>query len=203
MKGKNGWSGGNGGLAVEPRKQRFGRRSGPRRHPGELRRPRFPPPHSAGDMQPSAPQPLFSRRCLRRFRLANEAAYQLPRSARFDASREVPESLQEGHLRAALSASAVRRRQQGAARFSFSVTELPDWLLEISWRIMVLQEVWLDRVTGRVCMSISAKAMSITGIDDRRYWTWVRTEESRLGSQNLPFFLKLCFVVSCDDARLG
>ncbi|KOM29233.1 hypothetical protein LR48_Vigan641s002100 [Vigna angularis] len=42
------------------------------------------------------------------------------------------------------------------------------------------KEVWLDRVTGRVCMSISAKAMSITGIDDRRYWTWVPTEESRL-----------------------
>ena len=31
-------------------------------------------------------------------------------------------------------------------------------------------------------MSISAKAMSITGIDDRRYWTWVPTEESRLVS---------------------
>ncbi|MED6210235.1 hypothetical protein PIB30_062307 [Stylosanthes scabra] len=41
------------------------------------------------------------------------------------------------------------------------------------------KEVWLDRVTGRVCMSISARAMSITGIDDRRYWTWVPTEESR------------------------
>ncbi|KAK7345440.1 hypothetical protein VNO77_16044 [Canavalia gladiata] len=41
------------------------------------------------------------------------------------------------------------------------------------------KEVWLDRVTGRVCMSISAKAMAITGIDDRRYWTWIPTEESR------------------------
>lgn len=44
----------------------------------------------------------------------------------------------------------------------------------------VLQEVWLDRVTGKVCMSISAKAMVITGIDDRRYWNWIPTEESRL-----------------------
>ncbi|CAJ1968773.1 unnamed protein product [Sphenostylis stenocarpa] len=42
-----------------------------------------------------------------------------------------------------------------------------------------LQEVWLDRVTGRVCMSISARAMAITGIDDRRYWNWIPTEESR------------------------
>lgn len=39
--------------------------------------------------------------------------------------------------------------------------------------------VWLNRITGRVCMSMSAKAMSITGIDDRRYWTWIPTEESR------------------------
>ncbi|CAN1860368.1 F-box protein PP2-A15 [Linum perenne] len=42
------------------------------------------------------------------------------------------------------------------------------------------KELWLDRVTGRVCVSISAKSMSITGIEDRRYWNWVETEESRL-----------------------
>ncbi|KAG7028063.1 F-box protein PP2-A15 [Cucurbita argyrosperma subsp. argyrosperma] len=41
------------------------------------------------------------------------------------------------------------------------------------------KEVWLDRITGRICMSISAKAMAITGIDDRRYWNWIPTEESR------------------------
>ncbi|PKI72543.1 hypothetical protein CRG98_007065 [Punica granatum] len=41
------------------------------------------------------------------------------------------------------------------------------------------KEVWVDRVTGRVCMSISAKAMAITGIEDRRYWNWIPTEESR------------------------
>ncbi|XP_041998077.1 F-box protein PP2-A15-like [Salvia splendens] len=39
--------------------------------------------------------------------------------------------------------------------------------------------VWVDRNSGRVCMSISAKGMAITGIDDRRYWNWVPTEESR------------------------
>ncbi|KAF8396480.1 hypothetical protein HHK36_018103 [Tetracentron sinense] len=38
---------------------------------------------------------------------------------------------------------------------------------------------WLDRVTGTVCMSISAKAMAITGIEDRRYWNWIPTDESR------------------------
>lgn len=41
------------------------------------------------------------------------------------------------------------------------------------------KEVWLDRVTGKICMSISAKGMAITGIEDRRYWNWVPTEESR------------------------
>ncbi|KAK1310759.1 F-box protein PP2-A15 [Acorus calamus] len=41
------------------------------------------------------------------------------------------------------------------------------------------KEVWLNRVTGGLCMSISAKAMTITGIEDRRYWTWIPTEESR------------------------
>ncbi|KGN59043.1 F-box protein PP2-A15 [Cucumis sativus] len=41
------------------------------------------------------------------------------------------------------------------------------------------KEVWLDRITGRICMSISAKGMAITGIDDRRYWNWIPTDESR------------------------
>ncbi|KAF5196832.1 F-box protein pp2-a15 [Thalictrum thalictroides] len=41
------------------------------------------------------------------------------------------------------------------------------------------KDFWLDRVTGGVCMSISAKAMSITGIEDRRYWNWIPTDESR------------------------
>ncbi|KAL8504998.1 hypothetical protein ACS0TY_016265 [Phlomoides rotata] len=39
--------------------------------------------------------------------------------------------------------------------------------------------VWVDRFTGRVCMSISAKGMAITGIEDRRYWNWLPTDESR------------------------
>lgn len=39
--------------------------------------------------------------------------------------------------------------------------------------------VWLDRVTGGVCVSVSAKAMAITGIEDRRYWSWIPTEESK------------------------
>ncbi|KAL3825812.1 hypothetical protein ACJIZ3_021841 [Penstemon smallii] len=60
-----------------------------------------------------------------------------------------------------------------------------------------LQVVWLDKFTGRVCMSISAKAMGITGIDDRRYWNWFPTEESRLvfNAAKIFFFLSKRFHV--------
>ncbi|KAL4379556.1 hypothetical protein GQ457_02G000570 [Hibiscus cannabinus] len=41
------------------------------------------------------------------------------------------------------------------------------------------KEIWLDKNTGGVCLSISSKALTITGIDDRRYWNHISTEESR------------------------
>lgn len=44
------------------------------------------------------------------------------------------------------------------------------------------KKVWLDRSMGKVCLSVSAKGLSITGIDDRRYWNHVPTEESRFSS---------------------
>lgn len=50
--------------------------------------------------------------------------------------------------------------------------------------------MWIDRVTGRVCMSISAQAMAITGIEDRRYWNWISTEESRLDINRLNLKLQ-------------
>lgn len=54
---------------------------------------------------------------------------------------------------------------------------------------MILQELRLDRITGRVCMLISAKALAITGIEDRRYWNWIPTEGSRLDSKTVLFFI--------------
>lgn len=42
-----------------------------------------------------------------------------------------------------------------------------------------VQEMWLDKNTGGLYVSISSKALAITGIDDRRYWTHISTEESR------------------------
>lgn len=44
------------------------------------------------------------------------------------------------------------------------------------------KEVWLDRTGGGICISVSSKALKITGIDDRRYWTQIPTEESRFGT---------------------
>ncbi|KAM3359386.1 F-box protein PP2-A12 [Capsicum galapagoense] len=44
------------------------------------------------------------------------------------------------------------------------------------------KKVWLDKGTGRVCLSISANGLAITGIDDRRYWSRIETDESRFHS---------------------
>ncbi|BAT75951.1 hypothetical protein LR48_Vigan01g223300 [Vigna angularis] len=44
------------------------------------------------------------------------------------------------------------------------------------------KKVWLDRSTGKLCLCVSAKGLSITGIDDRRYWNHIPTEESRFNS---------------------
>ncbi|KAF3664687.1 F-box protein PP2-A11 [Capsicum annuum] len=44
------------------------------------------------------------------------------------------------------------------------------------------KRVWLDKRTGRVCMSISSSGLAITGIDDRRYWSRIETDESRFKS---------------------
>ncbi|XP_004515800.1 F-box protein PP2-A12-like [Cicer arietinum] len=44
------------------------------------------------------------------------------------------------------------------------------------------KKVWLDRSMGKLCLCISAKGLSITGIDDRRYWNYISTEESRFTS---------------------
>lgn len=41
------------------------------------------------------------------------------------------------------------------------------------------KEFWLEKHSGGMCISISSKALSITMIDDRRYWNYVPTEESR------------------------
>ncbi|KAK8518434.1 hypothetical protein V6N13_027911 [Hibiscus sabdariffa] len=41
------------------------------------------------------------------------------------------------------------------------------------------KKVWLDKSTGGVCMAISSKGLHITGIDDRRYWNHIPTDESK------------------------
>ncbi|KAI4311699.1 hypothetical protein MLD38_036573 [Melastoma candidum] len=41
------------------------------------------------------------------------------------------------------------------------------------------KRVWLDKFTGRICLSVCAKGLVITGVDDRRYWNYISTTESR------------------------
>lgn len=41
------------------------------------------------------------------------------------------------------------------------------------------KEVWIDKNSGGVYLGISSKGMAITGIDDRRYWNHIQTDESR------------------------
>ncbi|KAL3619331.1 hypothetical protein CASFOL_036901 [Castilleja foliolosa] len=40
------------------------------------------------------------------------------------------------------------------------------------------KKVWLDKSTGKTFMLVSSNGLSITGIDDRRYWSRIPTEES-------------------------
>ncbi|KAM7258151.1 hypothetical protein ACFE04_013892 [Oxalis oulophora] len=44
------------------------------------------------------------------------------------------------------------------------------------------KRVWLDKSSSGVCLSVSAKGLAITGIDDRRYWNHIPTEESRFST---------------------
>lgn len=44
------------------------------------------------------------------------------------------------------------------------------------------KEIWLDKRSGGICLFISSKALTITGIDDRRYWNYISTDESRMGT---------------------
>ncbi|GMI76500.1 phloem protein 2-A14 [Hibiscus trionum] len=41
------------------------------------------------------------------------------------------------------------------------------------------KEAWLDKSSGKLCLLVSAEALKVTGIDDRRYWNRIQTEESR------------------------
>ncbi|XP_061359937.1 F-box protein PP2-A13-like [Gastrolobium bilobum] len=44
------------------------------------------------------------------------------------------------------------------------------------------KEVWMDKCSGQICLFMSSKSLKITGIDDRRYWNYIPTEESRFKS---------------------
>nr|CAD1835454.1 unnamed protein product [Ananas comosus var. bracteatus] len=44
------------------------------------------------------------------------------------------------------------------------------------------KEFWMEKRRSGICMAISSKGLAITGVDDRRYWNHISTEESRFGS---------------------
>ncbi|KAI4347507.1 hypothetical protein L6164_008317 [Bauhinia variegata] len=54
------------------------------------------------------------------------------------------------------------------------------------------KEAWLDKCSGQVCFLMSSKSLKITGIDDRRYWNFIPTEESRF--QNIAYLQQMWWV---------
>lgn len=53
----------------------------------------------------------------------------------------------------------------------------------------------MEQSSGQICVSVSWKAMKITGIDDRRYWNHIPSDESRLDLITRTFFFFFfCFV---------
>ncbi|XP_077234665.1 F-box protein PP2-A12-like [Tasmannia lanceolata] len=61
----------------------------------------------------------------------------------------------------------------------FTKKEIYSWLSRPNPFDGGTKEAWLEKRTGGICLSISSMALAITGIDDRRYWNYIPTEESR------------------------
>ena len=45
--------------------------------------------------------------------------------------------------------------------------------------MLLLQKAWVDKRTSDLCLCLSVKGLSVTGIDDRRYWNHIPSDESR------------------------
>ncbi|GAB4856915.1 hypothetical protein Ancab_014833 [Ancistrocladus abbreviatus] len=44
------------------------------------------------------------------------------------------------------------------------------------------KKAWLEKSTGGICLAISTKGLTVTGIDDRRYWNHILIDESRFST---------------------
>ncbi|CAN6971233.1 hypothetical protein IGI04_034325 [Brassica rapa subsp. trilocularis] len=44
------------------------------------------------------------------------------------------------------------------------------------------KKAWVDKRTSDLCLCLSVKGLSVTGIDDRRYWNHIPSDESRFAS---------------------
>ncbi|XXG59417.1 hypothetical protein AAC387_Pa04g1509 [Persea americana] len=75
----------------------------------------------------------------------------------------------------------LKGKRQHAESIVF-LAELGLGCRELCWPIPFdgsTKVVWMEKSLGGIYMSISAKELSIIGIDDRRYWKHIPTEESR------------------------
>ncbi|XP_074263257.1 F-box protein PP2-A13-like [Silene latifolia] len=59
------------------------------------------------------------------------------------------------------------------------------------------KEVWVDKNTGGVWLSISSKALSINGINDRRYWNHIPTDESSF--QTVAYLTQIWWFEVCGE----
>ncbi|KAF0924330.1 hypothetical protein E2562_010024 [Oryza meyeriana var. granulata] len=86
------------------------------------------------------------------------------------------------HLLAAAAAGGNEEGRHAAAALEAETMpkkEVYAWLCRRNRLDGGTKEFWLDKGGGGVCMSISSRALSITGIDDRRYWNFIPNDESR------------------------
>ena len=53
------------------------------------------------------------------------------------------------------------------------------WFDSLMFFLLLLQKAWVDKRTSDLCLCLSVKGLSVTGIDDRRYWNHIPSDESR------------------------
>ncbi|KAH9604083.1 hypothetical protein KSS87_010423 [Heliosperma pusillum] len=59
------------------------------------------------------------------------------------------------------------------------------------------KEIWVDKKTGGIWLSISSKGLSINGINDRRCWNHIPTDESRF--QTIAYLVQIWWFEVCGE----
>ncbi|EPS60499.1 hypothetical protein M569_14301 [Genlisea aurea] len=79
-------------------------------------------------------------------------------------------------------ADIIERLFEGGEEFASCKRNIYSMLCRPNFFDGETKKAWLDKSSGKTCLLISFNGLSITGIDDRRYWTRIPTEESRFSS---------------------